>query len=273
MHSQTAVCLNLSPDHLDWHIDLEDYYNCKRRIYTDCARPVFNRDDPAVYSTLDCADSGVSFGLNVPKDGQFGLASINGQEMLMFGDQQLMPAEQMRLRGRHQIANALAALALGQAAGLDFDAMIETLKTFQGLPHRTQYLGVHRGLHWVNDSKATNLGAALAALEGVGASTSGKIILLAGGQPKEPDYSALQAPLKQYGRAAIVFGQAAEILQTAIAEASPVVRVQTLKEAVDSAIGLAQEGDTILLAPACASFDQFKNYQARGDVFMQWVAD
>jgi UDP-N-acetylmuramoylalanine--D-glutamate ligase len=178
---------------------------------------------------------------------------------------------ELKIRGAHNQANALAALALGHAAGLPMAPMLEALKRFAGLPHRCQWVGERNGVSYYDDSKATNVGAALAAIEGLGADIAGKLVLLAGGDGKGADFSALRGPVARFCRAAILLGRDAERLAEALGDAVPLIRVKTLDQAVQRSAELAQPGDAVLLSPACASLDMFKNFEERGRLFAQAV--
>src|SRR5690606_11953640 len=175
------------------------------------------------------------------------------------------------IRGAHNQSNALAALALGHAVGLPMDAMLATLRQFAGLPHRCQWVGERAGVNYYDDSKATNVGAALAAIEGLGADIDGKLVLVAGGDGKGADFSALKAPVARFCRAVVLLGRDAELLAAALGDAVPLVRVATLGESVQRCSELAEAGDAVLLSPACASLDMFKNFEERGRLFAQAV--
>jgi UDP-N-acetylmuramoylalanine--D-glutamate ligase len=178
-----------------------------------------------------------------------------------------MPLADLPLEGRHNAANALAALALGTAVGLDMDAMCSALKNFKGLDHRMQKVATLNGVTWVNDSKATNIGACVAALEGY----QNKVILIAGGEAKGADMTELSPVVKAKTKAVILMGKDADLIEQALANCVPIYRVHNMVQAVQTAASLAKEGDNVLLSPACASLDQYKNYQDRGNQFAQAV--
>lgn len=180
-----------------------------------------------------------------------------------------MPLAELRMAGRHNVVNALAALALGEVAGLPRDAMIETLREFQGLPHRMQLVTVRAGVRWYNDSKGTNVGATLAAIDGV----EGKVVLIAGGDAKGADLSPLAAAMRQKGRGAVLIGKDAPQLQTLLQRSVPVKLAADMTQAVRLAAGLAQTGDSVLLSPACASTDMYRDFEDRGDVFVRAVRE
>src|SRR5690606_17154269 len=195
------------------------------------------------------------------------LIEENGEKHLAFQFETLMSARDLKMRGAHNQSNALAALALGYAVGLPFAPMLQTLRTFAGLPHRCQWVGERAGVNYYDDSKATNVGAALAAIEGLGADIDGKLVLVAGGDGKGADFSALKAPVARFCRAVVLLGRDAERLAEALGDAAPLVRVGTLDEAVQRSNVLAEAGDAVLLSPACASLDMFKNFEERGRLF------
>nr|MBP8236792.1 UDP-N-acetylmuramoyl-L-alanine--D-glutamate ligase [Pseudomonas sp.] len=211
------------------------------------------------------------FGLGKPDFKRFGLLEENGEKYLAYQFDALLPVRELKIRGAHNQSNALAALALGHAAGLPMDAMLATLREFAGLPHRCQWVGERNAVSYYDDSKATNVGAALAAIEGLGADISGKLVLIAGGDGKGADFSALKAPVAKFCRAVVLLGRDAELLAAALGDAVPLIRVKTLEEAVLRAAELAESGDAVLLSPACASLDMFKNFEERGRLFAQAV--
>ena len=184
-----------------------------------------------------------------------------------------MPVRELKIRGAHNQANALAALALGHAVGLPFSAMLEALRQFTGLPHRCQWITERQDIAYYDDSKATNVGAALAAIEGLGADIDGKLVLIAGGDGKGADFSALTAPITHYCRAVVLIGRDAPRLTETLKDQVPLIQASTLEEAVALAANAAQAGDSVLLSPACASLDMFKNFEERGRIFAQAVRD
>jgi UDP-N-acetylmuramoylalanine--D-glutamate ligase len=266
-----ATILNISEDHLDRYISLNDYVAAKTRIYHGHGTLVINRDDPQVRATLAYVHRArpvVRFGLNQPQDEDFGLCMVEGEPWLCRGRDRLMPEGELRIKGRHNTANALAALALGTAVGLNLTAMLAVLRQFPGLPHRTQWVAERGGVAWYNDSKATNVGAALAAIEGIPAL---KIVLIAGGQGKGQDFSPLRDAVNRHCRAVILMGEDAASLAQTLKGCVELVRVKDMREAVSMANTLARPGDAVLLSPACASFDQFSGYAERGEKFIQAV--
>ena len=264
--ARAAVVLNLSEDHLDRHGSMDAYALAKARIYSNCEYAIINRDDPRVVSMCNGSHS---FGLDVPGHDEFGLLEHAGQPWIARGEQRLIALDEMKIAGRHNAANAMAALALAEAAGLNQAACLQALREFEGLPHRCQWVAEHGGVTYLNDSKATNVGAALAALEGL----DGPIVWLGGGQGKGQDFLPLRAVLAQKGRAALLFGADAPQLAGVLNGALPVEQLQNLQSAVLRAAELAQPGDRVLLSPACASLDQFGNYIERGQAFVAAVQE
>ena len=261
-----ATVLNISPDHMDRYADLQAYADAKRRIFNGSGQMVLNRDDPMVAEMAIPGRKTVWFGL---EGGQcdYGLQILQGEEWLVCQGEPLMPRHQLRLHGRHNLANALAALALGDAVGLSRAAMVAALKSFGGLEHRAQWVAERGGVTWINDSKATNVGACMAALAGM----DQPVVLIAGGDGKGADFSVLRHVVKEKVKALVLMGRDAPLLQSALGDLVTIVRVANMSEAVRSANMLAEAGDAVLLAPACASLDQFKDYQERGRIFSEEV--
>ena len=271
LNAEVATCLNVSEDHMDRYSGMQAYHLAKHRIFRGARQVVMNRDDalsrPLQADQLPCW----SFGLSKPDFNGFGLIEEAGEKCLAFQFDALLPVRELKIRGAHNQSNALAALALGHAVGLPFAAMLEALKHFTGLAHRCQWVGELRGAHYYDDSKATNVGAALAAIEGLGADINGKLLLIAGGDGKGADFSALRVPVAHYCRAVVLLGRDAARLAEALDGAAVQVRVNSLEEAVAQCAALAQPGDAVLLSPACASLDMFKNFEERGRLFAQAV--
>lgn len=268
---RVAVVLNVTPDHMDRYATLQDYRLAKQRVYSNCAIAVCNRDD----AFTDCGDRyterKIQFTLQKPRQDEFGLLSKNGETYLAYGHEILMPIRKLPVLGRHYQANALAALAIGHGFGLPMEPMLETLVKFKGLPHRCQLIREHNGVAWYNDSKGTNVGAALAAIEGLGSEIEGKLILIAGGVGKNADFTPLVPAITQYVRATILLGEAAPILAEVLSDRVDISFADSMAEAVALADKFALPGDSVLLSPACASFDMFNNFEHRGEVFTEVV--
>lgn len=271
LNAEVATCLNISEDHMDRYPSLAAYHLAKHRIFRGARQVVVNRDDalsrPLVADDMPCW----LFGLGKPDFKRFGLLEENGEKYLAYQFDALLPVRELKIRGAHNQSNALAALALGHAVGLPMAPMLEALKRFAGLPHRCQWVGERNAVSYYDDSKATNVGAALAAIEGLGADIAGKLVLIAGGDGKGADFTALAKPVAQYCRAVVLLGRDAERLAAALDDSVPLVRVTSLEEAVQRSAELAQPGDAVLLSPACASLDMFRNFEERGRLFAQAV--
>jgi UDP-N-acetylmuramoylalanine--D-glutamate ligase len=269
LRCHAAVVLNISPDHMDRYTSFGDYVEAKQRIYAGAAVQVVNRDDRAAAALADDGARQISFGLDAPAGANFGIVETSSGPCIARDGDPWMAVAQVGIAGRHNLSNALAALALGDAAGLDRQSMLQVLSEFQGLPHRTQWVAERDGIVWYNDSKATNIGATLAAVQGF----EGPLVLIAGGQGKGADFAELAAGLDQRVRAVVLIGEAAGEIYQALGERIPARVAGSMHEAVGLAAQLAQAGDLVLLSPACSSFDMFDNYEHRGQVFMQAVQE
>lgn len=267
----SSVNLNISPDHMDRYESLEEYINAKLRIYQHCERPVVNLDDPKSFGSFNFKTRPVGFTLKEPQEDDYGLRTFRGETYLALGKENLLKTNSLPLKGQHQYANALAALALGSAIGLPTEKMLAAMTTFEGLPHRCQWVATIKGVNWYNDSKATNVGSSQAAILGLGPEITGKLILLAGGQGKNADFKDLFEPVKKYVKTLILYGEDKKIIADTLAGAAPIVMAEDLPAAIHSAHAIASSGDVVILSPACASFDMFKNFEHRGEVFMEIV--
>lgn len=271
LNAEVATCLNVSEDHMDRYADLPAYHLAKHRIFRGARQVVVNRDDPLSRPMIADQVPCWSFGLGKPDFKRFGLLEENGEKYLAYQFDALLPVRELKVRGAHNQSNALAALALGHAVGLPMATMLDTLKAFTGLVHRCQWVGERHGVSYYDDSKATNVGAALAAIEGLGADIDGKLVLIAGGDGKGADFSSLRKPVAAHCRAVVLLGRDADKLAAVLEGAVEIVRVDSLQAAVEQAAALAQSGDAVLLSPACASLDMFKNFEERGRLFAQAV--
>lgn len=261
-----AALLNISPDHMDRYPDLESYASAKAAVFRNAGIGVVNGDDPLVAATAPALPL-VRFGLGAPAREDYGILHAEDEPCLGRGNQIYMARRELRLPGAHNVANALAALAIGDALGLDRAAMISTLKRYAGLPHRCQWVATHEKVTWLNDSKGTNVGATLAAVNGL----PGPLVLIAGGEGKGADFRPLRAAVQGKARAVVLLGRDAESIAAAIGDGVEVARARDLAEAVAAARSLARPGDSVLFSPACASFDMFRDYAHRGEVFCQLV--
>ncbi len=257
-----ATVLNVSEDHLDRYQDFADYRDTKLSLLRQAERVVCNLDE----QNLPCEDPAHAFSLQ-DRRAAWHLLERKGEDWLAHGDRGLLPVSALKIHGRHNQANALAAMALCAELGVGEAAMIEGLRAFAGLPHRSEWLAEIDGVAWINDSKGTNPGATRAAIEGM----DRPLILLAGGQGKGADMTVLRDALRRHVKAAILFGEDAGILQQAWQDCCAIERVENLQQAVMRARDWAQKGDAVLLSPACASFDQYSNFAERGEHFRRLV--
>ncbi len=262
-----AVLLNVSPDHLDWHSSAAEYRRSKYRIFREAEAAIINRADAEARRLTGSLDRVISFGNDTPDSGQYGLRTENGATYLARGEKLLLDANDLAMVGVHNQLNALAALAAGELLGLSMPAMLQVLAEFPGLPHRMQFVARVAGVDYINDSKATNVAAAVASINSI----DGSLVLIAGGDGKDGDFRDLAAAVDGRLRAAVMIGADAEKIALALDTVMPVHFAADLRAAVSAAASYAETGDSVLLAPACASFDQFKNYGERGDVFAEAV--
>ncbi|MDI3382472.1 UDP-N-acetylmuramoyl-L-alanine--D-glutamate ligase [Xenophilus aerolatus] len=292
-----ATVLNITQDHLDWHGDMASYAGAKARIFGQKGLMVLNRDDAAVMALLPpplraklqkpVVRAHLTFGADLPqRPGDFGIERINGMAWLVRaheadetqkrkrgavqeGDihlQRLMPADALRIRGQHNALNALAALALAVSAGCPMGPMLYGLREYRGEPHRVEPVAIIDGVEYFDDSKGTNVGATAAALLGLGVDR--KVIVILGGEGKGQDFSPLAEPVRRFARAVVLIGRDAPVIESALADTGvPLLHAPDMDEAVATAARRAHAGDAVLLSPACASFDMFKDYAHRAEVF------
>ncbi len=265
LSAKAATVLNVSADHLDRHEGIAGYAEEKQRIFRGNGLMVLNADDAVVMAMQEAGRECLTF--SVKARANFWLD--NESDNLMNEDQVLMSRWELPLEGKHNVANALAALALGSAIGLNQASMCEALKTFRGLDHRMQKVAEIKGVNWVNDSKATNIGACVAALQGY----DRKVILLAGGDAKGADMNELVPAVREKAKAVILMGKDAQLIANALNHCVPVYFAADMKEAVMIAAEMTEAGDSVLLSPACASLDQYKSYIDRGEKFTAAVLE
>jgi len=264
-----ASVLNISPDHMDRYENLEEYIAAKKHIYKDCKVAIINRNDQQV-KVMESGHKFVSgFTLGEPAQGDFGLREFNGETWLCKGGKQLIAERDLKISGTHNLANALAALALGEASNIEMSDMLQALRTFTGLKHRTQWVAEKNNVTWVNDSKGTNVGATLAAITGI--KVKNKLILIAGGIAKDADFSALKKAVCENVRTVVLIGKDAPQIEQVLQGCIPVFYANDMKDAVQIAADLSHPDDTVLLSPACASFDMFNSYEHRGDMFIDAI--
>lgn len=268
--AEVATVLNVSEDHLDHHGSLIHYHQAKHRIFRDCKQVVINRDD--ALSTPLIPDDVIrwSFGLGRSDFRAFGLIEKDGEQYIALAREALLPVAAMKIAGSHNVSNVLAALALGSAVGLPMPAMLTAIVDFKGLEHRCEFVAEVSGVRYYNDSKGTNVGAAVSALRGLAG--SGKVILIAGGIGKGADFNPLMDALAEAGRAAVFIGEMAAPMMAMLDSRIPAIISESMFEAVKVAANYAVPGDVVLLSPACASFDMFSNYEHRGREFSSSVA-
>ncbi len=273
LQARVACVLNVAADHMDRYPTLEDYAAAKARVYSGAETAVVNRDDPLVCA-MPTGRRTRGFTLSAPSGEDYGVAGHRGETWLMRAGQPLMPVAEIRLSGSHNVANALAALAMGEACGLPMPTMLECLRRFAGLPHRTQLIRECRGVRWYDDSKGTNIGATVAALEGLHEpGGNGRAILIAGGDGKGAEFEELAPAVERTARAVVLIGRDAPRIEVALRGRVHLAGAPSMEAAVRLASELAHPGDHVLLSPACASFDMFRDYEHRGDVFAAAVRE
>ena len=267
LHLAAAAVLNVTPDHLDRYADLQAYALAKARIFAHCDTAVVNLDDALVMQMSGPATQTLGFSLQGALAADYGLVQRDGRWWLARRERALLAVDELRIAGLHNAANALAALALAEALGLPEADCLTELRQFAGLPHRAQHVADIAGVRYVNDSKGTNVGATLAAVAGF----AGPLVLIAGGDGKQQDFAPLRAALAGKVRAIVLIGRDAPALSLALQGCCPIHSCDSLQAAVSTAAALAQPGDTVLLSPACASLDMFRDYTHRGAVFADAV--
>ena len=265
-----AAVLNVSADHLDRYADLRDYARIKEKIYAGDGTMVINLDDERVLGMIRPGRRVITCSL-IQAEADFSIGNRNGENWLMNKQAALVKQSELKVHGSHNLANTLACLALARALDLPMPALLDALTEFTGLPHRCEWVTEFNGVNWFNDSKGTNVGATLAALHGL-ADNRRNILLIAGGDGKGADFSPLASAIEKYVKSAILIGRSAREISGIVPDGNPVFYATSLAAAVNTAFRLAQPGDTVLLSPACASFDMFTDYADRGDVFKRCVS-
>jgi UDP-N-acetylmuramoylalanine--D-glutamate ligase len=297
LRADAATVLNISQDHLDWHGDMNEYAKAKERIFGPETIRVLNRDDARVMKMTVRDAPCTSFGINAPTEADaFGLVEEHGMRWLVQaisadddgekkkrGKQKepaeifvnrLMPADALKIRGLHNASNVLAALALCRSIDLPLAPLLHAARQYQGEPHRVEAIATIRGVDYIDDSKGTNVGATIAALNGLGSDTKSNLILIAGGDGKGQDFAPLAKPVARYVRTVMLIGKDGPTIRAALADTGiDLIDCWTLEQAVERAAEIAVEGDVVLLSPACASFDMFTNYAHRAQVFSDAVRD
>lgn len=283
--AQVATVLNMSPDHLDRHGDMLGYHQAKHRIFQGAKSVVINREDALTRPLVADNLPRLSTGIHAPDKGHYGLITDpEGQIYLARGTERLLSADKLQIKGRHNLLNAQAALALGELAGLPLDSMLNTLQQFTGLEHRCQYVATAASLDYFNDSKGTNIGSTMAAIEGLGAvyaPKDGKLLLILGGQGKGQQFGELTPFINKYVSQVLFIGEDAKQIEqhlraTKLSDEVALHQCQTLESAFATiqqvTISSLSQVQAVLLSPACASFDQFSGYAARGEHFSQLVS-
>ena len=261
LRTATSTVLNVTPDHMDRYSSLEDYAAAKARIFDGCDVAVINADDPLVRTMPRAGQAVVSFSL-VSRDADYTLEHVP-EPMIVRRGEPLLPLSSMRLQGLHNAANAMAALAMVEALDLPLAPALAALCAFGGLPHRSQWVADIHGVRFINDSKGTNVGATLAAVQGM----SGPLVVIAGGDGKNQDFSELREAFRGKVRHVVLIGRDAAALAATLAGICSTERAADMGAAVRAAQAAAQNGDTVLLSPACASLDMYRDYTHRGDEF------
>ncbi len=269
LNARVAAILNVSGDHLDRYDSIREYHAAKQRIYLGAQQMVINRQDLLTHPPLAVDSKPISFG-GPAEFGNFGILHEGERTWLAYQFEPLLPVEELKMSGAHNLDNALAALAIGHAAGLPMAAMLQVLREFSGLPHRCQKVTEIDGVEFFDDSKGTNVGATLAAIRGL-AREPAKLVLIAGGQGKGGDFSRLAGVAEKHLRAAVLIGEDAPLLEKVLKPVVTTRRADTMDDAVAQARQLALPGDAVLLSPACASFDMFSGYRQRGEAFVAAV--
>ena len=269
--AKAATILNVSQDHMDRYPSMMAYHLAKLRVFYGCEHLVLNKQDPLAQPPLGTGARTSWFTLAKPDPMQYGIIDAGERQYLARGNDILLDTAELRVKGRHNWSNALAALALADAAGLSLPECLKALKDFAGLPHRCEFVREVNGVTYINDSKATNVGAAAAALEGIGPVKQNELLLICGGQGKGQDFKPFFESMQTYASTAVVLGESAAMLRDGLAASMPVHQVSTMQEAVATAAAVCREGDVVLLSPACASLDMYANYIERGNEFKRWV--
>lgn len=264
-----STVLNVSADHMDRYENLRDYAQTKETIYAGDGTMVINLDDALVRRMLKADRKVMTYSLVQP-DADFTIRDHDGESWLVNRQSRLIRQSELRVHGLHNLANILACLALGWAVRLPVDAMVEALRGFTGLPHRCEWVAELDGIRWFNDSKATNVGATLAALDGLSENRK-NIHLIAGGEGKDADFSALGKRMGTSVKSAILIGRSANGIAEVVTDKKAIFYATTMQAAVSTAKKLAVPGDIVLLSPACASFDMFQDYEDRGNTFKRCV--
>ncbi|MFT6029642.1 MAG: UDP-N-acetylmuramoylalanine--D-glutamate ligase [Oleiphilaceae bacterium] len=268
LNAESVVLLNLSEDHMDRYPNKMAYLQAKQRIFKGAKNIVVNDDQLLSSPLVSTSMKLVHFGLETQDLEKFSLLTKDGSGYLVKGFESILAVSDLKIRGDHNISNALAALALGSSLGLKMSGMLKALKEFKGLEHRCQFVRSIEGVEYFNDSKGTNPGSVVTALNSLGKEISGRIVLIAGGEAKGADLSPLYQPVKKFVKALVLIGVDAGKFEALLQPVVSIYKESTMQNAVKKAKETAEVGDLVLLSPACASFDMFKNFEHRGEIFM-----
>ena len=266
--AQTATLLNLSEDHMDRYESFDSYWQAKQKIFAGCNQVLINRDDSKSIPSLCEVVSKLEFGLGEPGSLDLGVREEEGLEYLVYGDQRITRVDELKVVGQHNVANVLAAAGLAITLGIEISTIHKAITKFTGLAHRCQWAGEKQGVDFYNDSKGTNVGATVAAIEGLAKKVKGQVVLIAGGVGKGADFKPMAQTVKRWVKTTILIGQDAKTIAECLGNDSDVRFARTLEEAVNTAFACSGRGDAVILSPACASFDMFENFQQRGFAFM-----
>ena len=269
LNAAAAVVLNLSSDHMDRYETLAQYSSAKQRIFRGDGVMVVNQDDAAVLEMLDHGRRAIGFSLDAESDATYSVVLCKGEDWIARDKEPLMPVSRLGLCGRHNVSNVLAALALVEAVDVETTSDLDVLIQFRGLPHRCELIREKDNVRWVNDSKATNVGASIAAVEGLFA--TGPIVLIAGGQSKGADFTQLGKILRSFTQDLILIGRDGRLIGEAVGTGHSVHYARSMAHAITIARQVATAGSTVLFSPACASFDMYNNYAERGEDFSRLV--
>ncbi len=271
LNAAVAVILNISPDHMDRYESLDEYRQAKQRIFLGCQQTLVNRDDISGHPQAGVGVDQWSFGTGAPGKRMVGIVQIAGDDYLATSEERILPVRELKIIGQHNVLNALAAMALTLAIGIDKDSIATALREFKGLPHRCQWVARKHNVDYYNDSKGTNVGASMTAIEGLGQQLPGRVVLIAGGIAKGADFSSLVPVVKKWVKALILIGQDAKQIAALFSTDMQIEFADDMDNAVRSAQKHTLIGDAVLLSPACASFDMFDNFQHRGEMFVKAV--
>lgn len=269
LNARVATILNISADHMDRYDGLPEYLRAKQSIFFGADAVIFNRDDPLTHAPMANNVEYVSYGSSPADLKTWGMQRANAGQIIAFGSNEVVAIEALKIRGSHNALNVQAAFAMGKVLGLTIDSMANTAKAFAGLKHRCQFVATVEGVDYFNDSKGTNVGATIAAVKGL--ATGKNVILLAGGDGKGADFTPLKAAILDSVKTLITYGVDGPRIADQASGTCRLLEVETLDVAVQSAFSVQERGDVVVLSPACASFDMFKNYEMRGDHFIGCV--